>query len=320
LSATILALDFGGTKHAAAIAAPGERQWRAVRRAPAPPGADANSDIRTMIALARELLSSASPLAVGVSFGGPVDTERGVVRLSHHVPGWEGVSLPRILEQEFGVRAAVDNDANVAALGEYRFGAGQGCRSLLYITVSTGVGGGWVLDGRIWHGADGMAGEIGHTTVDPNGPLCPCGKKGCLESLAAGPFVARAAQEQLTEHPGEGRLLLDLAGGKIEEVTPKLISDAAEGGDDLSRRVLDAAAQALGRAIGNAANLVNPDLVVLGGGMMNSGDRFWKEIRRVSCETALPQLRVEVVPAALGNEAPLWGGVALAEEILGLAS
>jgi glucokinase len=163
----LLALDFGGTKHTAALARAGARKWIDRRQQAAPPRADAAADVTIMRLLARELLA-AHPgrlAAIGVSFGGPVDFARGFVRLSHHVPGWENCPLRDQLHAEFGVPVSVDNDANLGALGEWRFGAGQGCASLLYLTVSTGVGGGWVLDGRVHHGAEGMAGEIGHTIV-----------------------------------------------------------------------------------------------------------------------------------------------------------
>ena len=125
----LLALDYGGTKHTAAVVAPGERRWRAYRRVLSPPGADASHDIKTMHSLARELLGETRPAAIGVSFGGPVDAATGMVRLSHHVPGWENTPLREILEAEFDAPANVDNDANVAALGEHRFGAGQGYKT-----------------------------------------------------------------------------------------------------------------------------------------------------------------------------------------------
>ena len=197
----ILALDFGGTKHAAATVASGERQWLKQRRTLSPPNANASTDLATMRSLVQDLLDGEKPAAIGVSFGGPVDATTGTVRLSHHVRGWENTPLREMLEAEFGVPVSVDNDANVAALGEHRFGSGQGFDSLLYITVSTGVGGGWVLNGRPWRGAQGMAGEIGHMVVDPAGPLCLCGKRGCVERLASGPYIAQQAQEWLRSQP-----------------------------------------------------------------------------------------------------------------------
>jgi len=319
----LLALDFGGTKLTAGLAATtnltksGERHWRAHQQVPSPPDSNAQSDLKTMMSLARDMLATAeAPLAaVGVSFGGPVDAAQGLVLLSHHVPGWEKMPLREWLEERLGVPAA-DNDANVAALGEHRFGAGQGCDSLMYITVSTGVGGGWILNGRPWRGAEGMAGEIGHTVVDPDGPVCLCGKRGCVERLASGPYIAQRAREWLQTQPDRGRILRTLAKGDWEAITAKLIAQAAAQGDNLAWDALEVAAWALGVGIGNAANLVNPERFVLGGGVTKAGERFWRVVRRTARETALPEVHFDVVPAALGDDAPLWGAVALAEDLI----
>jgi glucokinase len=269
--------------------------------------------------LARELLAGERPAAIGVSFGGPTDATTGTVRLSHHVPGWENVPLRAMLEADFGAPASVDNDANVAALGEHRFGAGRGRQGLLYITVSTGVGGGWVLNGQPWRGADGMAGEIGHIVVDPNGPRCLCGKRGCVERLASGPYIAQRAREWLAEQPGRGQVLRGLVGNDVDKVTAQLISQAAAQGDELAWEALYVAAWGLGVGIGNVANLINPERFILGGGVTKSGDRFWEVVRHVARETALPEVHFDIVPAALGDDAPLWGAVALAEDCLAAA-
>lgn len=313
----LLALDFGGTKHTAAVLERGASAWQAHRRVFSPVEADADYDIDTMISLGRELLDGRQPAAVGASFGGPVDFETGTVRLSHHVPGWENAPLREILEEAFRAPAAADNDANVAALGEQRFGAGKGVDHLLYVTVSTGVGGGWILNGRPWRGADGMAGEIGHTVVDPQGPRCLCGNRGCVERLASGPYMAQAARERLEHNPGAGPILLELAGGDPAAISGRLLGEAAVRGDELAQEVLIHGAWALGLGIGNAANLINPQLVVLGGGVTKAGEAWWVAVRRTVDETALPEVDVEVVPAALGDDAPLWGAVALAEDLSG---
>lgn len=321
----LLALDFGGTKLTAGLAAAGERGWRAHRMVPSPPGSNAQSDLEIMMGLARDLLASppSIPLnsggdrggaAVGVSFGGLVDAARGLVLLSHHVPGWEKFPLRDWLQDRFGVPAAVDNDANAGALGEHRFGAGQGYDSLMYITVSTGVGGGWILHGQPWRGADGMAGEIGHVVVDPDGPLCLCGKRGCVERLASGPYIAQRALEWLKAQPDRGHILRVLAGGDLNAITAKLVAQAAAQGDELAWEALEIAAWALGVGIGNAANLVNPACFVLGGGVTKAGQRFWEVVRRTAHQTALPEVHFDVVPAALGDDAPLWGAIALAED------
>ncbi len=312
----LLALDFGGTKHAAAVVAAGGKKWRSYQRALSPANSDRESDLATMRSLIQHLLGDAQPAAIGVSFGGPVDAKTGVVQLSHHVPGWENFFLQEVLAEEFQAPVAVDNDANVAALGEYRFGAGQGHDSLLYITVSTGIGGGWILHSKPWRGTAGMAGEIGHMVVDPNGPLCLCGKRGCLERLASGPYIAQQVREQLQTQPQRGQLLRQLVAGKLEAITAQLVSQAAAQGDDLAGEALDKAAWALGVSLGNVANLMNPQRFILGGGVTKAGDRFWTVLRQVTRATALPEVNFEIVPAALGDDAPLWGAVALAEDLL----
>jgi glucokinase len=250
-----------------------------------------------------------------------VDYAAGVVRLSHHVRGWENVPLRDVLEREFGAPAAVDNDANVAALGEHRFGAGRGVADLMYITVSTGVGGGWILGGRPWRGYEGMAGEIGHTVADPAGPLCLCGKRGCVERLVSGPYmaadyVARGGNPQGSRagEQGSGPLSNPLPVGE-GMLTGRDVAEAADAGDPAAREILLRGARALGVGIGNAANLINPQRFVLGGGVTKAGEAWWAEVRAAARATALPEVIFDIVPAALGDDAPLWGAIALAGEI-----
>ncbi len=314
----LLALDYGGTKHSAAVLRVGEWSWAVHGRVFSPPGADAAYDQATMLRMARELLSQAPGelIAVGVSFGGPVDAREGVVRLSHHVPGWDDVPLAQRLTQELGAATAVDNDGNVAALGEWRYGQGREADSLLYVTVSTGVGGGWVLGGRIWGGAEGMAGEVGHVVVRPGGMPCACGKRGCVEAEACGPAMARKAIARLKQEPQEGQALRELARGQIEAVTGEMVARAAEAGDPLAREVLTGSAGALGSGIAAAINLLNPQKVVLGGGVTKAGDLWWQQVRETARAETLPQARVDIVRAGLGDDAPLWGAAALAEGLL----
>jgi glucokinase len=312
MSGPILALDFGGTKHSVLLAEDGRSGASVIKRVPAPPHADAAADCAAVFGVAHQMVALHHPVAIGVSFGGPVDFASGTVRLSHHVPGWENMPLQAMLEDEFHVPARVDNDANVAALGEYRYGAGQGCASLMYITISTGVGGGWILNGDIWRGQDGMAGEIGHTVVDPAGPVCLCGKRGCVERLASGPYLAQHARALLEQDPAAGALLRGLAGGDPAAVDARLVAQAAAEGDALAQGVLAEAAHALGVGLGNAANLINPGRFVLGGGVTKSGEAWWQAVRAAARATALPEVLFDIVPAGLGDDAPLWGAVALA--------
>ncbi|MBO3458331.1 ROK family protein [Aetokthonos hydrillicola Thurmond2011] len=312
----LLALDFGGTKLAAAIAHAGSREWVGYERALSPTNANAKTDLEIMRSLIYSLLEKAKPSAIGVSFGGPVDATTGKVRLSHHVPGWENLPLRDLLAEEFGVPVSVDNDANVAALGEHRFGAGQGYNSLFYITISTGVGGGWILNGKPWRGAEGMAGEIGHMVVDPNGPVCLCGKRGCVERLASGPYMAQDAREELEQQGNRGEVLRGLVGSNLDLITGKVVSEAAAAGDDLAVELLYRSARSLGVGIGNIANLMNPQRFVLGGSVTKAGKGWWDVVKKKARETALPEVNFEIVSAALGDDAPLWGAVALASELV----
>ncbi|WP_071189340.1 ROK family protein [Trichormus sp. NMC-1] len=317
----ILALDFGGTKLAAATVKAGSREWLRYENRLSPANADALSDIEIMRSLIDSVLDKNKPDAIGVSFGGPVDAATGMVRLSHHVPGWENIPLKELLEEDYNAPTSVDNDANVAAIGEHRFGAGRGYDSLFYITISTGVGGGWILNGKPWQGAGGMAGEIGHMVVDPTGPVCLCGKRGCVERLASGPYMVQNARELLDKETQDfspstrGEILRYLVSNDLNLLTGQVISTAAAHGDELAQEVLYKAAWALGVGIGNVANLMNPQRFVLGGGVTKAGDSFWATVRKVAQETALPEVNFEVVRALLGDDAPLWGAVALGLDI-----
>jgi glucokinase len=313
----ILALDFGGTKLAAGVVNLGSREWLRYERHFSPQNASASTDLEIMRSLAHSLLLGEKPAAIGVSFGGPVDATTGKVRLSHHVSGWENIPLREWLEEEFGVPVSVDNDANVAALGEHGFGAGQGYESIFYITVSTGVGGGWILNGKPWRGAGGMAGEIGHMVVDPTGPPCLCGKRGCVERLASGPYMALDVREVLGRVGGRGgEIIQKLVENNLELVTGKVVSEAALLGDVLAENILYRGAWGLGMGIGNVANLVNPQLFVLGGSVTKAGKKWWEVVKKTARDTALPEVDFEIVAAALGDDAPLWGSVAMAEQTL----
>lgn len=301
----VLGFDFGGTKLTAVSLRVADidrapQAWLDQLRTFSPPGSDAQFDIQTMIEMGQQLAAGYDLRGIGVSFGGPVDFARGLVRLSHHVPGWEETPLQQILVDAFGVPVRIDNDANVAALGEWRFGAGQGADSLLYVTVSTGVGGGWVLNGRPFRGHAGLAGEIGHTVVDPHGPLCLCGKQGCVERLASGPYMAADLARQL--------------GVPASSLTGKQVADLANGGHEKAQAILARGAWALGVGLGNAANLINPERILLGGGVTKSGASWWSGVRRALDQTMLPELSVELEPARFEDDAPLWGAIALIGE------
>lgn len=295
----LLGFDFGGTKGAVGIASAGGDEVIARRRFEVPAGADGGSVYAEAIRCAAALLAgNSAPVAgIGVSFGGHVNVERGVIARSLHVPGWDGFPLSDRLEGEFDAPVLVDNDANAGALGEWRFGAGRGYRNLFYVTVSTGVGGGWIIDNRLARGADGMAGEVGHMLIVPDGPMCSCGRRGCLEAVASGRAIARRAQE-IT-----GR-----------EQTAKDVAAAAGLGVEWAEVLVIEAAEKLGTGLGNVLCLMNPEIVVLGGGVTKSGDNYWRQVRTAAAARALPGVQVEIVPAKYADEAPLYGALALAEQ------
>ena len=291
----VLGLDFGGTKLAAGLVDTERGALLTSARCATPAGAEAG--LAAMLGLAASLgaENGTAPQAVGVSFGGPVQADGRTVRLSMHVPGWESFPLAERLEQHFGVAAQVANDGDAAALAEHRFGAGRGVRHLLYLTVSTGIGGGLIIDGRLHRGERAWAGEIGHMVLKPGGPACPCGRNGCLEALASGLSVARAMRERRPE---------------AADITAKQVAEAAAAGDPLAREVWNGAMGWLGIGIASAANLINPGRVVLGGGLTGAGELLFAPVRKVLASRALdPEL--EVVPAELGDAVGIFGGAAL---------
>ncbi len=250
-------------------------------------------------------------LALGIGAPGPLNAATGVVYQAPNL-GWDNVPLKQKLEELLGVPVAVDNDANLAALGEHVYGAGRGESEMVYVTVSTGIGGGLILHGRIYHGTGYGAGEIGHMTIDPAGPRCNCGNYGCLEAMASGTAMARAAR-RLVESGG-GRAILEAAGGDADGITALAVARAAAAGDGEARQIIINAGRALGIGVANIINLLNPALVVLGGGAMQVGPLLWEAMEGEVARRALAASRkqVRLVPAELGGQSGLLGAVALA--------
>ena len=207
----------------------------------------------------------------------------------------------------------MDNDANAAALGEALFGAGRGHHDLLYVNVGTGIGAGLIFNGRLHHGRHGLAGEIGHVTVVPGGPECACGKRGCLEAFASGRSLGRRGREAAAADPQGGARLVALAGGQVEAIQGPHVIQAAAAGDPLAARLVEDTAGYLGLALGNAANLLDPGLIVLGGGLSEAGDVLFTPLQGAVRRHLLPGAPgPPVVPAALGYDAGIAGALALA--------
>jgi len=247
--------------------------------------------------------------AAGIGFGGPVDLATGRIRRSHQTAGWHDVPLGEILAKRLGLVTYLANDANAGGLGEALFGAGRNTRSILYVNVGTGIGGAIILYGRIYAGATSTAGEIGHCVVLPDGPVCTCGKRGCLEALSSGPALARRAKELLADAKGPSSALAALPADKL---TGRDVGRAAAHGDALPCKVVEEAACFLGIALANAVNLADPEIVVLGGGLTEMGEVFFQPARRSFRAQVLPAaVSTPLLPAQLGYDAGVIGAGAV---------
>jgi glucokinase len=260
-------------------------------------------------------LKSVELAAIGIACAGGIDTPRGVVVTpSPNMPDWSDVPLADIIKKEFAVATFLVNDASAAALGEHRYGVGRGVDNLVLFTLGTGIGGGIVVGGKLYLGAVGGAGELGHMTVDAAGPKCGCGNTGCLEMLASGRAIERDAISRLKR--GEKSHLSMIVKGKIREITAEVVGAAARGGDPLALDVVSRAAYYLGIGMVNVVNIFNPEMVVLGGGMAELGDMLIAPGRRMVKERAftVSSRAVRIVTARLGNEAGVYGAAAFASE------
>lgn len=308
----LVGVDLGGTLIRAAVVSPTGDHGEPVRRpTPATAGPEAVLD-----AVAEAVLAATGglpPEGVAVGLPGPLDPVGGVVYEAPNLAGWEGFPVAERLRRRLGCQVAIQNDANLAGYAEWTRGAGRGTRNFVFVTVSTGVGGGLVLDGELYSGAAGTAGEIGHTPVSPDGPACAQGHVGCLEGVASGTAIARRAREALAA--GQPSAIV-AAGG---EPTAADVVAAARAGDALATRLVDEAGRALGRVFGGLVNLLSPEVVAVGGGLSQAHDLLLNPIRRAMPEIAFaaPLARCRLVVAALGTDAGLVGAAAWAVHCFG---
>jgi glucokinase len=246
-----------------------------------------------------------------------VEFATGVLRYAPNLP-WRDLQVAEPISRATGLPCLVDNDANAAAWGEYRLGAGRGSKDMLLVTVGTGIGGGIVSEGHLFRGAHGFAAEIGHIIVEPGGPLCGCGNRGCWEQVAAGRAIDRLGREAARDHPEA--MFVELSGGDPEKVSGPFVTEAAKRGDELARQILTEVGRRLGEGIAGLVNVLDPDVVVVGGGAIEAGDLLL-DPARTSCTEAVeaPEHRPEIpiLPAELGNEAGGVGAALLALEEFG---
>lgn len=312
LKRALLSIDIGGTKLAAGVAnASGDVTVR--RRADTPPNATVEAVLDQLHVLVDSALTEAEAAgvaAIGLSLGGPVDRVRGLAIQWPGIPAMAGFPIRDHFARRYGAPVSFDNDANAAALAECRFGAGKGLSPVVYFTISTGVGGGVVIDGRLFRGATDGAGELGHLIVEPDGPSCPCGRWGCLEALASGTAIARMARERVQP----GSVLLEVAGGDAAGITAEVVALAARRGDPVARRVWEEACHYLGLGICDVVHVLNPQRVILGGGVTKAGDYLLRPVQEVVRTRVMPALAgtCDVVLADLGPDVALMGAVCLA--------
>lgn len=314
----ILGVDLGGTKIAAALATTrGEIVARGRRPTPAQAGPD--TVINSVCATINEVLSAKelrpSRLSgIGIAAAGVIDSANGKVIFSPNLPDWHEVPLRDAIEQRFGIPAYLGNDANLAALGEWRFGVEKKVANLIYITVSTGIGGGIIADSKLYTGACGAAGEIGHMTIDVNGPRCNCGNIGCWETLASGTALAREAVKRITE--GAWTSIIELVGGDVSKVDAKIVGLAAKQGDELAQELVSRLGYYFGVGLANLVNIFNPELILVGGGVAKIGDLLLQPAIKIVKERAFSTSAnaVEIKPAILGDDSGILGAVAFVLE------
>lgn len=309
----VLALDVGGTKLAAAVVLPGGG-LSGLSVEPTALSEGPEACIKRLMLLGERAVRAAGlelpPIgATGISCGGPLDPDAGILLSPVHLPGWANVPIVTIMEEHFGVPALLENDATAGAWGEYRFGAGRDAVAMAYVTVSTGIGGGMVLQGQLYHGAAGNGGEFGHQVVRQGGRKCKCGRTGCVEAYASGTAIAERAVEEILS--GRSTSLSTLPLISAADVAARSETDA------LAAELWEEAMDTLGEAVVNLVNVLEPEVVVLGGGVTRSG-KLIEAVRAAVSAGAMPPAAAacQVRLAELGEASCVLGAGALAQDLL----
>ena len=293
----VLGLDIGGTKIAAGVV---DADGGVHGFVTAPSDSDATSGVERLFELGRRSIaeSGLDVEAVGIGCGGPLDSDKGLLIAPLHLPGWKDVPVAGLATAAFDRPAFLDNDGTAGAAGEHRFGAGRGTHAMVYLTISTGVGGGVVLDGAVQRGRSGNGGELGHVTVDWRGRRCRgCGRHGCLEAYCSGTSIAERAVEA----------------GMGAGVTAADVAQAAQAGDEVASRVWDETCEALACGLTSIANLFEPEVIVLGGGVVRTGEQLLAPVRASVAEQMIGP-PVSIVAAASGDAVGVVGAAAIAYE------
>jgi len=315
----IVGVDLGGTNIVTGVMPDDGSRTLAVRSTPTEAETGAEGVVARIVAQAEASIADAMAetgarreqfVGVGIGAPGPLDRASGIVKIAPNL-GWRDVPLRDMVGDALGMPAELDNDANCATLGEWWVGAARGARHVIGMTIGTGIGGGLVLNGQLFHGASDVAGEIGHATIDSTGRRCACGNYGCLEAYASGPAIAERAREALAS--GEESALLALAGGDPLAITAATVYEAADAGDTLARVIVRETAGFLGAGVANLLNVFNPEVVVIAGGVTRAGDALFEplraEVKRRAFKPAVEAARI--VPGTLPGTAGVVGAIAV---------
>ncbi|HEY0458085.1 MAG TPA: ROK family protein [Pyrinomonadaceae bacterium] len=305
----VAGIDIGGTKIAVALETfQGERV--AARRLPTEVELGPDRILEQVALAIEEMLGESQTrlMSIGIGCPGPIDIERGLALSPTNLPDWIDFPLVETIKNRFGVPVVLDNDANAAALGEFFHGAGRGFRDILYVTISTGIGGAIICEGQIHHGVGASAGEVGHTIVKPDGRLCLCGTMGCLETIASGLSIARRLREKLAA--GNGK-----AAENTDEITAETVVERVRQGDPAACEIWDETIKYLAIGIGNAITVIAPQAVVIGGGVSAAGELLLAPLRREMAKNVsmLPIEKVEILQASL-SESGVFGALMLAHQ------
>lgn len=312
----VLTADVGGTKMVVALVSP-EGQIIDKHRQPTLAQDGPEAVIERLYSSINFLLdrNSISPRqleAMSLGIAGIVDTMTGIVDKAPNLPGWENLALKTKIHDNYGVPVHILNEVDAAALGEHRYGAGQGLKNIVLITLGTGIGGGLVLGGKMFLGSTGSAFEVGHMVIKDDGPECGCGNNGCLETLASGTAMGREVRRRISD--GEKSMLADMVDGVIENITAEKVHEAAKQGDSLALSVIADASHYLGLGIINLVTLINPEMIIIGGSVARMGNLLLDPVRQMVKDKAFPLMvkKLKIVPAYLGEDAGLLGAAAYA--------
>lgn len=312
----VLGVDIGGTKIAAGLVN-GEGRILKQTRKPMVATGSAQAGLDAVISAIDEMAAMAAPEggfeSIGICAPGPLDPHSGMILNPPNLPCWRNFPLAAKIREKYKQTVHVDKDANAAALAETRWGAARGYHYVFYITLGTGIGTGLVLDGKVYRGNRGAAGEGGHMTIDPHGPICACGKPGCIEILAAGPAIGARARAKIATEPSRGQKILELAKGNVQAVASEQLAQAYALGDPLAREILEETIRLLAAWLSNIVDLLDPDILVVGGGVSLMLQPLYADLKAGLVRLSVNPYAAEIplAQAHYGADAGIAGGAAL---------